>query len=98
MKKWMILITLLMSLQVTSCTTMSVWAPEGKEVVAGDDEQWTYQWKENYEPKAGHKEMKTWMRVALTPFSVVLDIATMPLQSFALDPIGFLIGDDDDDC
>ena len=32
--------------------------------------------------------MPTWGKVVLTPFSVVLDLVTFPIQAFMLDPFG----------
>ena len=67
---------------------MSLWAPDDQEVMSADG-NWTYGDVETAsvdDATSSGDRMTIWGKIALTPFAVLLDVITAPVQKFLLDP------------
>ncbi|MFT5688003.1 MAG: hypothetical protein ACI8PQ_000835 [Planctomycetota bacterium] len=94
---------LLILLSVPSCITASLWKPPGTRIelvpipandddIASDIEVLVFPDESAISaPPPGSPWGTTW-RVFATPFTVVADIVTLPVQAILVDPVGFIFG------
>ena len=78
------LMGLVLVISFSGCATMSLWAPEDKKVIDRDG-KWRY---EEIEDPADYydSDAKVWQKILYTPFTLLIDAVTAPIQGFFLDP------------
>jgi hypothetical protein len=104
-------LVLLILLSVPSCITASLWKPPGTRIelvpipandddIASDIEVLVLPDENAIAAPPPRAPWGTTWRVFATPFTVVADIVTLPVQAILVDPIGFIFGallDDEDE-